>query len=69
MITNDIINEVYDIMLKLGASEEVLSVIGSWRDTLPDEEILKLLKQYNKDGLLFKIKDAERKHDINPNNN
>jgi hypothetical protein len=29
------------------ADEELLSIIGSWRDTLDDREVLSLLRDYN----------------------
>jgi hypothetical protein len=34
-------------MERLGADPELLSIIGSWCDTLPDEEILALLRVHN----------------------
>lgn len=42
--------EVYRSLEALGADEDVLSVVGSWRDTLPDEEVVGLLKGYNDTG-------------------
>lgn len=63
-----IIKQIYNILHKLGASEEILSVVGSYKDTLSDEDVLALLIEYNKEEILFKHKDSERK-DINPNNN
>jgi hypothetical protein len=32
---------------RLGADPERLSIIGSWRDTLDDTEVLRLLRDYN----------------------
>jgi hypothetical protein len=47
-LTNKIICEIYDAFKHLKADSNLLSVIGSWRDTLEDKEILSLLKEYNK---------------------
>ena len=30
-----------------GADSSLLSIIGSWGDTLPDEEVLAMLKEWN----------------------
>jgi hypothetical protein len=42
-----IAREIYIAMERLGAGPELLSIIGSWCDTLPDEEILALLRVHN----------------------
>jgi hypothetical protein len=42
-----IAGEIYIAMERLGADPELLSIIGSWCDTLPDEEILALLRVHN----------------------
>jgi hypothetical protein len=42
-----IINEIYTILEKLNANDELLSVIGSWKDTLEDEQILNELVKIN----------------------
>jgi hypothetical protein len=33
-------------MERLGADEELLSIIGSWHDSLDDADILSLLREY-----------------------
>ena len=42
-----IINEIYTILEKLNANDELLSVIGSWKDTLEDDQILNELVKIN----------------------
>jgi hypothetical protein len=37
-----IAREIYIALERLGADEELLAIIGSWRDTLPDAEVLSL---------------------------
>jgi hypothetical protein len=32
---------------RLGADADLLAVVGSWRDTLPDADVLRLLREYN----------------------
>lgn len=41
-------SEIYKAFEKLGAPPELLAIIGSYHDTLPDEDILSMLKDYNK---------------------
>jgi hypothetical protein len=33
-----------------GADETLLSIVGSWRHTLDDAEILRMLREYNETG-------------------
>jgi hypothetical protein len=39
--------EIYIALERLGADEELLSIVGSWRDTLGDATVLELLRDYN----------------------
>jgi hypothetical protein len=39
--------EIYAALERLGAEPELLSIVGSWRDTLEDSEVLALLQRYN----------------------
>ena len=48
-IEQQIRNEVYRALVFLGASRELLGTVGSWGDTLPDEEILRVLKRWNEE--------------------
>ena len=38
---------LYKKLEGLGANRELLAVVGSWGDTLDDEEVLELLQQWN----------------------
>ena len=42
--------EIYTALERLGAYPELLAIIGAWRDTLPDAEVLALLREYNATG-------------------
>lgn len=42
-----IAGELYRAAEDLGATPELLSIIGSYGDTLDDSEILSMLQQYN----------------------
>jgi hypothetical protein len=39
--------ELYAALERLGADVELLAIVGSWRDTLDDAEVLELLQHYN----------------------
>ena len=41
--------EIFRAFKRLGADRELLSIIGSWGDTLDDKEALRLLKEWNMD--------------------
>ena len=43
-------SEIYVAMESLGAPPRLLAVIGSWGDTLSDEAVLALLKEWNETG-------------------
>jgi hypothetical protein len=49
-ITALIIGEIYGALERLGADPELLAIVGSWRDTLDDAEVLALLRRYNATG-------------------
>lgn len=59
-----IIDESFKIITKLTHNSDLLSVIGSWRDTMTDEEILMLLRDWNNTGTIWKQKIIE----VMPNN-
>ena len=44
---NKIIDEIYKAMTHLGAGPELLCIIGSYKDTLPDGDVLAELKAWN----------------------
>lgn len=45
--SEEIIHELYKTIEKLGGGSDILSAIGSFRDTLSDEEVLDDIKDYN----------------------
>jgi hypothetical protein len=45
-----IARELYVALERLGTDEELLSIVGSWRDTLTDAEVLSMLREYNATG-------------------
>ncbi len=51
--TAQIVQELYIALERLDADPELLSIIGSWRDTLDDAEVLSLLREYNATGRLL----------------
>jgi hypothetical protein len=46
----EIAHELYVALERLGADEELLAVVGSWRDTLSDEDALLMLREFNTTG-------------------
>jgi hypothetical protein len=42
-----IAHELYEAVRKLGAKSDLLSIIGSFGDTLNDEEVLEALRDWN----------------------
>lgn len=49
--TQAIINEIYRACELLGGDFMLLSAIGSWGDTLPDEDVLANLRGWNRDHI------------------
>lgn len=43
----EIKNEIYWALSLLGAKSDLLSTVGSWKDTMPDEDILAGLRAWN----------------------
>jgi hypothetical protein len=61
--TTAIISQIYVAVERMGGNSELLALIGSWGDTLPDEEILECLQMYNERGtykskVLFQVGDT-----------
>jgi len=44
--------QVNRVLEFLGADMHLLCTVGSWRDTLPDEQVLKELREWNSGGSL-----------------
>jgi hypothetical protein len=38
---------MYDALQRAGGKSDILSIIGSYRDTLPDDEVLERLQHWN----------------------
>jgi hypothetical protein len=49
-----IASEIYTVLEDLGADEILLSIVGSWRDTLDDAEVLSMLREYNETGQVLR---------------
>jgi hypothetical protein len=46
-VTAHFAHELYAVLEGPGADEELLAVVGSWRDTLDDAEVLAALRDWN----------------------
>ena len=46
-IDSQIRSEIYLALELLSANHELLGTVGSWGDTLDDEQVLELLKEWN----------------------
>ena len=42
-----IVGEIYTVLERLDADEELLAIVGSWRDALDDADVLTMLRDYN----------------------
>jgi hypothetical protein len=49
----DIAKEIYRALDDLCADPQLLSIVGSYGDTLPDADVLGYLKQFNETGTIF----------------
>ncbi len=47
----EIINELYRAFVLLGAKMDLLSTIGSWKDSMPDQDVLSSLRAWNSSTL------------------
>jgi len=43
----EIVQELYRTLILLGAESDVLGVVGSWGNSLPEEDVLASLKAWN----------------------
>jgi hypothetical protein len=46
-VRTQIVGEIDKALERLEADEELLAIVGSWRDTLDDAQILAMLREYN----------------------
>lgn len=49
-VKREIAMQIYKAAERLGADEDLLSVLGSYGDTLDDADVLALLRDYNTTG-------------------
>ena len=56
-------NDADRALRDLGADIDLISIVDSWQDTLPDEDILQLLKNWNAGLPLFQTVYASRPRD------
>lgn len=47
VVTRDIVAEIYRALVLLGAENDLLGTIGSWGESLPDEDVLANLRAWN----------------------
>jgi hypothetical protein len=52
-MATEIVHELGKTVAKLGAQSDLLSILGSFRDTLSDEEVLSMLREWNDGGPTF----------------
>jgi hypothetical protein len=48
-----IVSEIYTLMERLDADEELLAIIGSWRDTPDDAAVHSMLREYRAGRMLL----------------
>jgi hypothetical protein len=51
-IHHAIVGELYKAMATLGADPKLLGAVGSWGDTLDDDSVLALLREWNAKGTI-----------------
>jgi hypothetical protein len=54
-IRADVAHQQYVALERLGAHEELLAVVGSWRDTPSDEKVLMMLRECNTIGRVLHL--------------
>ena len=62
-IEKKIIRELYGALVLLGAKSDLLSTVGSWKSTLPEEDVLADLKGWNQ-ATLDELKERIEHYDI-----
>lgn len=46
-VDREIMDEIYRALVLLGAESDLLGVIGSWRESLPNEDVLAEIRAWN----------------------
>ena len=47
MLNREIVNEICTALMLLGADSSLLGAVGSWGDSLPDEDVLANVRAWN----------------------
>lgn len=47
IVNREVVSEIYKAMQKLGAESDLLGIVGSWGDSLPESNVLAMLKEWN----------------------
>jgi hypothetical protein len=47
VLNRQIVDEIYRSLVLLGAGSDLLGTVGSWGDSLPDQDVLANLKGWN----------------------
>jgi hypothetical protein len=42
-----VVTEIYKAMEKLGAGSDLLGIVGSWGESLPESQVLSMLRGWN----------------------
>lgn len=50
-VNREVVGELYRALVLLGADNDLLGTVGSWGNSLPDEDILANLKGWNEETL------------------
>lgn len=62
-LDREIIGELYRTLVLLGAENDLLGTLGSWKDSLPEQDVLSGLRAWN-EGQLAKIKACIEHYEI-----
>jgi hypothetical protein len=46
-VNSEVVSEIYKAMEKLGAGSDLLGIVGSWGDSLPESQVLSMLRSWN----------------------
>lgn len=46
-VTREVVNEIYKAFQTLGAESDLLGIVGSWGDSIPEADVLTMLKGWN----------------------
>jgi hypothetical protein len=46
-VNSEVVSEIYKAMEKLGAGSDLLGIVGSWGDSLPESQVLSMLRGWN----------------------